>query len=208
MHLFARSRFQLLAAQALLGGALFCIAIPVENTVAQVSTVQVAAPQVRRVQPSQATTASYVCPKCGKVHVSRSAVAPSVTNRPVASAVTAAARPVAQVSHQVITGVGGGAQNVLAMLNGQRSRQGLRSLRYDPALQAVAERRARQMASSGLKSHPPGSFAPGRYEGVGWSSSFSPNGVSACYTSDPNMSTAGAAMVTGRDGVYFAVVYR
>ncbi|MCA9140076.1 MAG: hypothetical protein KDB00_25060 [Planctomycetales bacterium] len=114
----------------------------------------------------------------------------------------------AQVSHQVVSGLGAGAQNVLSMLNGQRSRQGLRSLRYDPALQAVAERRAQQMASSGLKSHPPGSFAPGRYEGVGWSSSFSPNGVSACYTSDPNMSAAGAAMVTGRDGVYFAVVYR
>ncbi len=94
------------------------------------------------------------------------------------------------------------------MLNNQRSRQGLRTLRYDATLQSVAERRARQMASMGLKSHPPGSFAPGRYEGVGWSSSFSPRGVSACYTSDPRMTAAGAAMVTGRDGVYFAVVYR
>jgi hypothetical protein len=64
------------------------------------------------------------------------------------------------------------------------------------------------MAARGLKSHPPGSFSPGRYEGVGWSSSYSPSGVSACYTSDPNMQYAGAAMATGRDGVYFAVVYR
>jgi uncharacterized protein YkwD len=103
---------------------------------------------------------------------------------------------------------GSGAQNVLDVLNAQRARQGLGRLRFDPALQAVARRRARIMARSGTKSHPPGSFAPGRYEGVGWSSSFSPRGVHACYTSNPNMSAAGAAMVTGRDGVYFCVVYR
>jgi len=103
---------------------------------------------------------------------------------------------------------GGGAQNVLAVLNRQRSRQGLSGLRYDPVLQAVAERRVRLMASTGTKSHPPGSFAPGRYEGVGWSSSYSPSGVHACYTSNPNMTVAGAAMARGRDGVYFAVVYR
>ncbi|WP_233148370.1 CAP domain-containing protein [Rhodopirellula sp. MGV] len=102
----------------------------------------------------------------------------------------------------------GGIQNVLSVLNQQRQRKGLRALRPDPALQAVAERRAQIMASSGRKGHPPGSFSPGRYEGVGWSSSFSPNGVYACYTSDPNMTIAGAAMATGPDGVYFAVVYR
>lgn len=98
--------------------------------------------------------------------------------------------------------------NVLHTLNAQRARQGLAGLRYDPILQAVAERRVQQMAASGQKGHPPGSFAPGRYEGVGWSSSYSPNGVSACYTSDPRMQEAGAAMAAGRDGVYFVVVYR
>ena len=98
--------------------------------------------------------------------------------------------------------------NVLSTLNAQRARQGLASLRYDHVLQAVAERRARQMAASGQKGHPPGSFAPGRYEGVGWSSTYSPTGVSACYTSDPRMREAGAAMAAGRDGVYFVVVYR
>ncbi|MCC9642680.1 CAP domain-containing protein [Rhodopirellula sp. JC740] len=103
---------------------------------------------------------------------------------------------------------GGPVSNVLSTLNAQRSRQGLRSLAYDPQLQAVAQRRAQQMAASGLKTHPSGSFAPGRYEGVGWSSSYSPRGVSACYTSDPNMRVAGAAMARGRDGVYFCVVYR
>jgi hypothetical protein len=101
-----------------------------------------------------------------------------------------------------------GASNVLDMLNSQRARQRLSSLRYDPQLQAVAERRVQQMAASGQKGHPPGSFAPGTHEGVGWSSSFSPSGVSACYTSDPRMQYAGAAMARGRDGVYFAVVYR
>lgn len=102
----------------------------------------------------------------------------------------------------------GGTSNVLAMLNAQRARQGIGALMHDSTLQAVAQRRAQQMASMGLKYHPPGSFAPGRYEGVGWSSSFSPSGVSACYTSDRNMRYAGAAMATGSDGVYFVVVYR
>ncbi|WP_283432336.1 CAP domain-containing protein [Neorhodopirellula lusitana] len=102
----------------------------------------------------------------------------------------------------------GGTSNVLSALNAQRSRQGLGALGYDPTLQAVAERRARLMASTGQKNHPSGSFAPGRYEGVGWNSSYSPAGVSACFTSDPNMRVAGAAMATGRDGVYFCVVYR
>ncbi|EGF25909.1 CAP domain-containing protein [Rhodopirellula baltica] len=104
--------------------------------------------------------------------------------------------------------LGGAVSNVLTTLNAQRSRQGLRGLAYDPQLQAVAERRAQLMASTGLKTHPSGSFAPGRYEGVGWSSSHTPAGVSACYTSDPNMRVAGAAMARGRDGVYFCVVYR
>ncbi|WDQ16967.1 CAP domain-containing protein [Rhodopirellula sp. P2] len=104
--------------------------------------------------------------------------------------------------------VGGAVSSVLSTLNAQRSRQGLRGLAYDPQLQAVAERRAQLMASTGLKTHPSGSFAPGRYEGVGWSSSHTPAGVSACYTSDPNMRVAGAAMARGRDGVYFCVVYR
>ncbi|PHQ35214.1 CAP domain-containing protein [Rhodopirellula bahusiensis] len=114
------------------------------------------------------------------------------------------------VSHSVPSSrrVGGAVSNVLTTLNAQRSRQGLRGLAYDPQLQAVAERRAQLMASTGLKTHPSGSFAPGRYEGVGWSSSHTPAGVSACYTSDPNMRVAGAAMARGRDGVYFCVVYR
>lgn len=114
------------------------------------------------------------------------------------------------VSHSapIARRVGGAVSNVLTTLNAQRSRQGLRGLAYDPQLQAVAERRAQLMASTGTKTHPSGSFAPGRYEGVGWSSSHTPAGVSACYTSDPNMRVAGAAMARGRDGVYFCVVYR
>lgn len=157
------------------------------------------------VASSAGTTAlGTVCPKCGKIHGSSNAVAPASYSTPV----TANTLPPSVVRPAVPQPASGGSQNVLGMLNAQRSRQGLRSLRYDGALQAVAARRAQQMASMGIKSHPPGSFAPGRYEGVGWSSSFSPSGVYACYTSDPNMTTAGAAMVRGRDGVYFAVVYR
>ena len=144
-----------------------------------------------------------VCPQCGKVHA------------PGADAIGSAAsnwQPGGEIqlvrAEPAVLAAGNGTQNVLSMLNQQRARQGIGFLQYDPQLQAVAQRRAQLMASMGLKNHPPGSFSPGRYEGVGWSSSFSPAGVSACYTSDSRMQYAGAAMATGRDGVYFAVVYR
>ncbi|MGB7344666.1 MAG: CAP domain-containing protein [Pirellulaceae bacterium] len=152
-----------------------------------------------------------VCPKCGRIHGSTApAIQTGVTySSPTqySSSYSGNYSPVQQTSYS--SGYSsGGTSNVLAMLNSQRARQGVGALSYDPTLQAVAQRRAQAMASMGIKSHPPGSFSPGRYEGVGWSSSFSPSGVSACYTSSPNMRYAGAAMATGRDGVYFAVVYR
>ena len=178
--------------------------------------------QTRVVTSSSATT--YVCPKCGKLHTRQPAVA---TKSPVASTETPASGSsservtVRRVSVDGVTSTGaapvaatsairasGGVANVLGALNAQRARRGIRALLFDPQLQAVAQRRAQRMAASGIKNHPPGSFAPGRYEGVGWSSSYSPSGVSACFTSDTRMRYAGAAMATGRDGVYFAVVYR
>jgi uncharacterized protein YkwD len=153
---------------------------------------------------------TYVCPKCGKVHVRSTTPAtgsPAVPYTTSSSPVRPASYSAPVASTSRLRG-GGPVRNVLAALNAQRARQGVPSLRYDPQLQAVAQRRAQQMASRGYKNHPPGSFAPGRYEGVGWSSSYSPSGVSACYTSDSRMKYAGAAMATGSDGVYFAVVYR
>ncbi len=171
---------------------------------------------VATAQTTVSSNETYVCPKCGKVHVrssstNSSAIRNAAPTGSVISSSPATYQPVsfeAPVASSSALRGGGGITNVLAALNAQRARQGIRSLRYDPQLQAVAQRRAQRMAASGLKNHPSGSFAPGRYEGVGWSSSYSPSGVSACYTSDPRMQYAGAAMATGRDGVYFAVVYR
>lgn len=155
--------------------------------------------------PTSSVTTGQVCPKCGRIHGSSATVAPAGgTYTSNYSGNYSSVQPTSYSSNYS----SGGTSNVLAMLNAQRARQGVGALTYDPTLQAVAQRRAQVMASQGLKNHPPGSFAPGRYEGVGWSSSFSPSGVSACYTSSPNMRYAGAAMARGRDGVYFAVVYR
>ena len=176
---------------------------------------KVSAQQIVSTQPNVSSTTSYVCPKCGKVHTRPASFSSDPGSSPIQavsykSPVSYQSPVPGQVPMASSTRLraGGGIVNVLAALNAQRSRQGIRSLRYDPQLQAVAQRRAQQMASTGMKSHPPGSFSPGRYEGVGWSSSYSPSGVSACYTSNPGMQYAGAAMATGRDGVYFAVVYR
>jgi hypothetical protein len=166
-------------------------------------------------------TETYVCPKCGRLHrrtVTSRVASPSgetVTRyRPSQGDTATTTRREVEESNRgrparrLASAVGGGVSRVLDVLNRQRARQGLRTLRYDPQLQEVANRRVQRMAAMGMKGHPPGSFSPGRYEGVGWSSSFSPSGVSACYTSDPRMSVAGAAMARGRDGVYFCVVYR
>ncbi|WP_442509125.1 CAP domain-containing protein [Novipirellula sp. SH528] len=174
----------------------------------------------------------YVCPKCGKVH-SHSAPPASVTQTSWTNPTGIQSAPSQMVPGQMVPGQiqpaqiqsvpgqsysstmpastmqsSGGTSNVLATLNAQRARNGVGALSFDPQLQAVAQRRAALMASQGLKNHPPGSFAPGMYEGVGWSSSYSPSGVSACFTNDSRMRVAGAAMATGRDGVYFCVVYR
>lgn len=175
----------------------------------------------------QVVNSSYVCPDCGRVHsgthhgtvVNQGVTSPVVYSQPVnqVSYSQPISSPVSYASNYSTTSYSpaspstyssGGTSNVLAMLNSQRARSGVPTLSYDSTLQAVAQRRAQTMASMGIKNHPPGSFAPGRYEGVGWSSSFSPTGVSACYTTDPNMRFAGAAMATGSDGVYFVVVYR
>lgn len=163
-------------------------------------------PTVVSVSPGHAATSSS-CPTCRQNPSVRSVSIPGtiISSSPVSSS----AVPIAStVVRKTASTVRGGISNVLATLNAQRSRQGIGTLRYDASLQAVAERRAQKMASMGIKGHPPGSFSPGTYEGVGWSSSYSPSGVSACFTSDPRMKVAGAAMATGRDGVYFAVVYR
>ena len=147
---------------------------------------------------SGTTANSYYCAKCGTYHTRSGGASQSSTSL---------SSPVIQTSGSSLSS-SGGTSNVLSALNAQRARQGLGSLAMHSQLQAVAEQRAQLMASTGTKSHPPGSFSPGRYEGVGWSSSYSASGVSACFTSDPNMRVAGAAMATGRDGVYFCVVYR
>lgn len=183
-----------------------------------------------RVVSTSTQRATYRCAKCGKLHY-RTDSQPTVTAAtpasvstdqsvtPATASDTPAASEVKQVSAEIVqqkatvassvrTRASSGVSNVLSMLNAQRARIGVRALRFDPTLQAVAQRRAQAMAARGLKGHPPGSFSPGRYEGVGWSGSYSPSRVSACYTSDPRMQYAGAAMATGRDGVYFAVVYR
>jgi len=163
-----------------------------------------------------AQQAGVVCPKCGKIHgAAASPVVQASASIPQAAYTVVQPSSSAQPTSMAIPQRSGqvssssqGASNVLSTLNAQRARQGIGQLGFDPALQAIAERRAAEMARSGSKSHPPGSYAPGRYEGVGWSSSYSPSAVSACYTSDSRMRFAGAAMATGRDGVYFAVVYR
>ncbi len=152
---------------------------------------------------SGTTGDSYYCAKCGTYHTRSGGASQSSMN----AASMNVSSPVMQTSGSSLSS-SDGTSNVLSALNAQRARQGIGSLGMDPQLQVVAERRAQIMASSGTKGHPPGSFSPGRYEGVGWSSSYSPSGVSACFTSDPNMRVAGAAMATGRDGVYFCVVYR
>lgn len=98
--------------------------------------------------------------------------------------------------------------SALPMLNAQRKRGGIPALKHAPDLEKVAKKRLELIVASGQKGHPPGSFAPGKYEGVGWISGHSPKRVSACYSMDPNVREAGAVMLHVKDGVHFVVVYR
>jgi hypothetical protein len=178
-------------------GCVVAVGVVIATSSSSAAQQWVVSPQYRPVTMSLPTTSmpiSNFCQKCGRYHAvsQRSEEQPSVQRSQLSSP----------------TNSSGGSSNVLSSLNAQRSRQGLNQLSPDPQLQAVAQRRAKIMAATGNKSHPQGSFSPGTYEGVGWSSSYSPSGVSACFTSDPRMRVAGAAMATGRDGVYFCVVYR
>jgi hypothetical protein len=98
--------------------------------------------------------------------------------------------------------------SALAMLNDQRKRGGVPPLKHADDLEEIAKKRLELILESGQKGHPPGSFAPGKYEGVGWVAGHDPKRVSACYSMDPNMSEAGAVMLRVRHGVHFVVVYR
>ena len=102
----------------------------------------------------------------------------------------------------------GNVEVVVTLLNRQRATRGLGPLVMDATLQQVAARRVSLMARSGRKGHPPGSFSPGRYEGVGWNSSRNPTAVNACYTYATHVTRVGAAMIRTRSGSYFACVYR
>ena len=98
--------------------------------------------------------------------------------------------------------------NELSMINSARARRGLYAFSLDANLDAVAYRRAQRMASTSYKGHVSGSYAPGRAEGVAWSSS-SPRGVvNCCYAMSGRYRSAGSACVRGRDGYYCATVYR
>ncbi|MDC0295673.1 CAP domain-containing protein [bacterium] len=101
-----------------------------------------------------------------------------------------------------------GITSALALLNAQRQRAGVTPLEHDAELEQVARKRLMLMVESGERGHPPGSFAPGKYEGVGWVAGHSPSRVLACYSSDPRMRKAGAVMLHVRNEVYFVVVYR
>jgi len=98
--------------------------------------------------------------------------------------------------------------SALPLLNAQRKRGGLAPLERSEELELVAKKRLQQMVASGHKGHPPGSFAPGKYEGVGWASGHAPTRVSACYSMDPTVREAGAVMLHVKSEVYFVVIYR
>ena len=163
------------------------------------------------IHPSSGYT---VCPECGRIHGpghSSGVQHVGYNSNPVSTTNYSSglqSESLSRISSPTSLRSSGGVSNVFSTLNAQRTGGGSFALQFDPHLQAVAERRAQQMAAQGLKNHVGGSFAPGRFEGVGWSSSYAPSGVSACFINDSRMIAAGAAMAAGRDGVYFSVVYR
>ncbi len=119
-------------------------------------------------------------------------------------------RPTRQIDHCEDCGEfhATGVTSALNLLNAQRERGGIAPLKHASDLELIAKKRLDLMVASGQKGHPPGSFAPGKYEGVGWVYGHAPKRVSACYSMDPTMKEAGAVMLHVKNGVFFVVVYR
>ena len=122
------------------------------------------------------------CPQCGQIHAATGG-----------QSVAAAA----------------GTRSVVVLLNRQRAARGLPPYIFDPVLQRVAERRALLTAATGrFRGHPPGSFSPGRGEGVGMSSSLRPTAVHACLTYSTRYRYCGCAMVQRNGRSFFALIVR
>ncbi|QDU54666.1 spore germination YkwD domain-containing protein [Aeoliella mucimassa] len=87
--------------------------------------------------------------------------------------------------------------------NTERRKQGYGALLPDPALQALALRKATIAAQRGYKNHIGGSLGGAKCEGVGWT-----NGrFLSCCLDEPG-TYGGAAMVQGRDGWYCCLLVR
>ena len=85
--------------------------------------------------------------------------------------------------------------SALTELNTIRARRGLRALIEDPSLSAIAHQKASIQANRGAMYHPGGTMGGARYEGVGMGPQFT-----TCYQDATNVTYAGAATVTGRNG--------
>ena len=99
-------------------------------------------------------------------------------------------------------------QYELSLINSARAKRGLHAYTLDPDLEAVAKARAQRMAANSYKGHVSGSYSPGRAEGVAWHSSSRSAVTRCCYALSGRFRRAGSASVRGRDGYYFATVYR
>lgn len=93
------------------------------------------------------------------------------------------------------------ARPALDYLNWRRQAVGLQPYRYDPTLQAAAERSARQQANRGRMGH---CQHIGSRSGVGMTTdSRGPRTFRTCYAFDRGTAYAGAAACQGRNGTWF-----
>lgn len=89
-------------------------------------------------------------------------------------------------------------------VNQLRSSRGLPGFHWDEHLMQVARMRAEQLASRGQGAvHPPGSFSPARYEGVGLGHRFN-----TCYLYSQVGRSAGAATIERYGRRYHVLLIR
>lgn len=98
-------------------------------------------------------------------------------------------------SCQVLAPSASPSYSALSELNGIRARRGLHPLVEDPALSAIAYRKASIQANRRVMYHPGGSMGGARFEGVGMGARFT-----TCYQDSRAATVAGAATVTGANG--------
>ena len=177
--------------------------VPVEKlSPQQLAAIQQPAPVNEPAPANEAVPAAKPAAANDKPAATQGPVAPTTTE-PTASEAPADTNIVGNLVRSNKSFSHSDGVTALDKANTERRKQGYSTLLPDPALQALALRKATIAAKRGYKNHIGGTLGGAKCEGVGWT-----NGrFLSCCLDEPG-TYGGAAMVQGRDGWYCCLLVR